>query len=103
MTHPATTDHRPWHGITQLIKFNGESVCDSKIFFIGNLIDQLDENLPAVGVVKSTSARNKSNFKSDVKSSTINFVYLRCFNILIYLYLTKGDIDFTSEILSKKY
>ena len=32
MNHPAPTDHRPWLGMTQLIKFNRESVCDSKIF-----------------------------------------------------------------------
>ena len=33
MTHPAPTDHRPWLDMTQLIKFNRESVCDSKIFY----------------------------------------------------------------------
>ena len=32
MTHSAPTDHRPWLGMTQLIKLNRESVCDSKNF-----------------------------------------------------------------------
>ena len=32
MTHPAPTDHRLWLGMTQLIKLNRESVCDSKNF-----------------------------------------------------------------------
>ena len=30
MTHPAPTDHRPLLGMTQLIKLNRETVCDSK-------------------------------------------------------------------------
>ena len=33
MTDPAPTDHKPWLGMTQLIKLNRESVCDSKNFF----------------------------------------------------------------------
>ena len=32
MTHPAPTNHRPWLGMTQLIKLNRESVCDYKNF-----------------------------------------------------------------------
>ena len=32
MTHSAPTDHRPSLGMTQLIKLNRESVCDSKNF-----------------------------------------------------------------------
>ena len=32
MTHPAPTEHRPWLGMTQLIKLKRESVCDSENF-----------------------------------------------------------------------
>ena len=38
MTHPAPTDHRPWLGMTQLIKFNRESACYSKILGFPRLL-----------------------------------------------------------------
>ena len=45
MTHPAPTDHRPWLGMTQLIKLNRVSVCDSKNF-------QLAERHAGTGLLK---------------------------------------------------